>query len=286
MKPFVKIFQGQVPDQHAKTYVCGLLSNLERKNVESIAYRFGHSRLPLQAFIGWDEWDDEPLRLELRHQVKTHLGQGDGVLGLIPRDFPSPAASRSVWPDSGVAVWAKSTTAKWPFIWATSPERATPWLTSGFFCPKTGPKTKPAWTKPVFPTPLEPITHVISWPWRCWSKIVLGCHMAGLPVTTRWGARLGFGVDWPPWGNATCWRYPRTRRCVIWRSSRPSTAAGGDGLGVRGTRSRPGVMDVMMRPGSALRCAMVAKAHWWLRRLRGGWYREPIGVNRATRCGQ
>ena len=36
------------------------------------------SRLPLQAFIGWDEWDDEPLRLELRHQVKTHLGQGDG----------------------------------------------------------------------------------------------------------------------------------------------------------------------------------------------------------------
>ena len=39
MKPFVKIFQGQVGDQHAKTYVCGLLSDVERKNVESIAYR-------------------------------------------------------------------------------------------------------------------------------------------------------------------------------------------------------------------------------------------------------
>jgi SRSO17 transposase len=88
MNPFVKIFQGQVADQHAKTYVCGLLSNLERKNVESIAYRFGHSRLPLQAFIGWDEWDDEPLRLELRHQVKTHLGQGDGVLVFDPSGFP------------------------------------------------------------------------------------------------------------------------------------------------------------------------------------------------------
>ena len=61
MKPFVKTFQGQVASQHAHTYVCGLLSNLERKNVESIAYRFGHSRLPLQAFIGWDAWDDEPL---------------------------------------------------------------------------------------------------------------------------------------------------------------------------------------------------------------------------------
>jgi SRSO17 transposase len=88
MKPFVTIFQGQVASQHAKTYVCGLLSNLERKNVESIAYRFGYSRLPLQAFIGWDAWDDAPLRLELRHQVKTHLGQGDGVLVFDPSAFP------------------------------------------------------------------------------------------------------------------------------------------------------------------------------------------------------
>jgi SRSO17 transposase len=87
MTPFVKIFQGQVAEQHAKTYVCGLLSNLERKNVESIAYRFGHSRLPLQAFIGWDEWDDEPLRSELRSQVKRHLGQGDGVLVFDPSGF-------------------------------------------------------------------------------------------------------------------------------------------------------------------------------------------------------
>src|SRR5215468_3069146 len=88
MKPFVTIFQGQVGDQHAKTYVCGLLSNLERKNVESIAYRFDHSRLPLPAFIGWEEWDDEPLRLALRPQVKTHLGQGDGVLVFDPSGFP------------------------------------------------------------------------------------------------------------------------------------------------------------------------------------------------------
>src|SRR5215471_2856384 len=87
MTPFVKIFQGQVAEQHAKTSVCGLWSNLERKNVESIAYRFGHSRLPLQAFIGWDEWDDEPLRSALRSQVKRHLGQGDGVLVCDPSGF-------------------------------------------------------------------------------------------------------------------------------------------------------------------------------------------------------
>ena len=37
LKPFVKTFHGQAPAQHAQTYVCGLLSDLERKNVESIA---------------------------------------------------------------------------------------------------------------------------------------------------------------------------------------------------------------------------------------------------------
>jgi len=36
MEPFVKTFQGQVADQHAKTYVCGLLSDVEHKNIESI----------------------------------------------------------------------------------------------------------------------------------------------------------------------------------------------------------------------------------------------------------
>ena len=88
MKPFVKTFQGQAAAQHAKTYVCGLLSDVERKNIESIAYRFGQSRLPLQGFIGWDEWDDAPLRHELLGQVKTHLGQADGVLVFDPSGFP------------------------------------------------------------------------------------------------------------------------------------------------------------------------------------------------------
>jgi SRSO17 transposase len=88
LKPFVPVFQGQAADRHATTYGCGLLSNVERKNVESIAYRFGQSRLPLQSFIGWDAWDDAPLRDELRAQVKTHLGQGDGVLVVDPSGFP------------------------------------------------------------------------------------------------------------------------------------------------------------------------------------------------------
>jgi SRSO17 transposase len=88
MSPFVRTFCRQEPAQHAHTYVFGLLADVERKNVESIAYRFGQDRLPLQRFVGWAEWDDAPLRQELTHHVAQHLGQADGVLVLDPSAFP------------------------------------------------------------------------------------------------------------------------------------------------------------------------------------------------------
>ena len=87
MKPFVETLSGQALHQHARTYICGLLSDVERKNVESIAYRFGQERLPLQRFIGWAEWDDTPLRQELIGQVAQQLGQADGVLVFDPSAF-------------------------------------------------------------------------------------------------------------------------------------------------------------------------------------------------------
>jgi SRSO17 transposase len=88
MAPFVETFCRQEPDQHAQTYVCGLLSDVERKNVESIAYRFGQDRLPLQRFIGWAPWEDAPLRQELMRQVAEQLGHADGVLVFDPSSFP------------------------------------------------------------------------------------------------------------------------------------------------------------------------------------------------------
>jgi SRSO17 transposase len=98
MKPFVTTCHGQAADHHAKTYVCGLRSDIERKNVAAIAYRFGQSRLPLQGCIGWGEWDDEPWRHTLRAQVRTHLGQADGVLVFDPLGFP-----KAGWESVGMA---------------------------------------------------------------------------------------------------------------------------------------------------------------------------------------
>ena len=86
LEPFVSSLSGHAPPQHARTYVSGLLSDVERKNVESIAYHFGQDRLGLQGFIGWEDWDDTPMRQELLHQVGQQLGHWEG--GVDPSAFP------------------------------------------------------------------------------------------------------------------------------------------------------------------------------------------------------
>ena len=59
LDPFVESLCRKEQHQHARTFVQGLLSDVDHKNVESIAYRFGQDRMPLQRFIGYANWDDE-----------------------------------------------------------------------------------------------------------------------------------------------------------------------------------------------------------------------------------
>ncbi len=88
MAPFVASLVRKEQCEHASTFVQGLLSDLEHKNVESIAYRFGQERLPLQWFVGRSDWDHQPLRDELVRQVGEQLGEEDGVIVFDPSGFP------------------------------------------------------------------------------------------------------------------------------------------------------------------------------------------------------
>jgi SRSO17 transposase len=88
MKPFVQSLVRREQREHASTFVQGLLSDLECKNVESIAYRFGQERMPLQWFVGVSPWSHEPLRDELVRQVGETLGRADGVIVFDPSAFP------------------------------------------------------------------------------------------------------------------------------------------------------------------------------------------------------
>ena len=88
MTPFVDNLVRKEQVEHAQTFVQGLLSDLDAKNTESIAYRFGQERMPLQWFIGVSGWDDKPLRAELVRQVGQELGTEDGVIVFDPSGFP------------------------------------------------------------------------------------------------------------------------------------------------------------------------------------------------------
>jgi SRSO17 transposase len=88
LDPFVQRMVRPEQRQHALTMVRGLLSDLSRKNVESIAYRDDQERGQLQHFVGVAEWDHRPLQQELVRQVGRELAQADGVIVFDPSAFP------------------------------------------------------------------------------------------------------------------------------------------------------------------------------------------------------
>ena len=87
-EPYVQCLSREEQRLHARLYCSGLLSDLARKNTESIAYRHDQERKNLQNFIGQSFWDHEPLLKKLAEQVGTELGEAGGVLVLDPSGFP------------------------------------------------------------------------------------------------------------------------------------------------------------------------------------------------------
>lgn len=88
VEPFAQSLTQPAQREHATDYLNGLMSDLERKNVESIAYRHDQDRGKLQHFIGGAEWDHRPLMMELARQVGQELGEEDGVIVFDPSAFP------------------------------------------------------------------------------------------------------------------------------------------------------------------------------------------------------
>jgi SRSO17 transposase len=87
-QPFVTAMPSPESRQHAHTYLSGLLSDVARKNAESIAYRYDLDRQPIQRFLGEVPWDHAPLLDELASQVARELGRPDAVLVFDPSAFP------------------------------------------------------------------------------------------------------------------------------------------------------------------------------------------------------
>ena len=85
---YVHGFCRQEQRMHAELYLGGLVSDLERKNSESIAYRSGEDRYGLQHFIGVASWDHEPLVQTMVGEVAAEIGDPSGVIVFDPSGFP------------------------------------------------------------------------------------------------------------------------------------------------------------------------------------------------------
>ena len=87
VEPFAALLATTEQRAHAQEYVAGLVSNVKRKNVESIAYHHDQDRQALQKFIGQIPWDHQPLLTELARQVGIAIGEADGILVFDPSAF-------------------------------------------------------------------------------------------------------------------------------------------------------------------------------------------------------
>jgi len=86
--PFISHIHTQSQQQKARDYMKGLLSDTERKNIESISYFHGYDRQRLQIFIGQTDWDDEAILNKLAAQITDEIVEEDGLLILNPTSFP------------------------------------------------------------------------------------------------------------------------------------------------------------------------------------------------------
>jgi SRSO17 transposase len=92
VEPFAAALVRCEQRRHVAEYVAGLLSNVDRKNAESIAYLHDQRRQALQKFVGQVAWDHRPLVAELARQVGREIGEGEGVLVIDPSSFPKKGA--------------------------------------------------------------------------------------------------------------------------------------------------------------------------------------------------
>jgi len=92
VQPFAAALDVPAQRRHAAEYMAGLLSNLEHKTGEAIAYLHDQERQGIQKFIGHGPWDHRPLLATLVDQVGEQLGEPDAVIVFDPSGFPKKGA--------------------------------------------------------------------------------------------------------------------------------------------------------------------------------------------------
>jgi SRSO17 transposase len=87
IQPFSASLRQPEQQRHTIEYLTGLLSKLDHKTGEGIAYLLDQQRQGLQKFIGQVPWEDAPPLKTLATRVGRELGAADGVVIFDPSAF-------------------------------------------------------------------------------------------------------------------------------------------------------------------------------------------------------
>jgi SRSO17 transposase len=87
VQPFAAALEEPAQRCHALEYMTGLLSDLEHKTGEGIAYLHDQPRQGIQKFIGHVPWAHQPLLATLVDQVAAQLCEPDAVIVFDPSGF-------------------------------------------------------------------------------------------------------------------------------------------------------------------------------------------------------
>src|SRR3954453_13431654 len=88
VEPFAESLDEPAQRRHTLEYITGLISDLEHKTGEGIAYLHDQQRQGTQKFIGHVPWCHRPLFATLADQVGEQLGEPDAVIVFDPSAFP------------------------------------------------------------------------------------------------------------------------------------------------------------------------------------------------------
>ena len=233
VEPFTVALAEPEQRQHTVEYISGLLSKLDHKTGEAIAYLHDQERQGIQKFIGHVPWDHQPLLMTLARQV----GDGPGRTGRRDRVRPLGLSQE------GDQVGGRGTTV----VRSARKGRELPGrrLHGLRFeertrdrryeaLPPQGMDEGPAHggTRPGCPR-RSSSRRVTSWPCRCWTNRARCCRTRGWRVTMKWAVRRAFAWPCAAASNGICWPSPRTRWSAIWTCRRRHTRGTADARRVR-----------------------------------------------------
>ena len=103
VQPFAASLEHAAQREHAEEYVAGLVSNVKRKNIETIAYLHEQDRQPLQKFIGQKPWDVAALDRRVGPADRRGDGRSRWRAGL--RSLGGAQARQGVGGSGPAVVW-------------------------------------------------------------------------------------------------------------------------------------------------------------------------------------